>query len=86
MLQEIANFYSEDPIKFVYSVKKYKIINKVRSHVEAFPEVTELPAIVVYKPKRKRYIRFTKNVNNHQDVQDFIDELIGGSGTFQPMK
>jgi hypothetical protein len=50
-----------------------------------FSNISQLPAIVVVKPKKSRYAVFEKDINNIKEIKAFVDEVTGGFVQFKPM-
>lgn len=75
----LANNYANDPINF-YIIDAQRI-----SYSDVFNDVTEVPAIVVIKGKRKRYVKFEGDFEAEK-IKDFVDFVVSGSATFSKLK
>lgn len=67
--------YAKDPVSFVYVNK-----NEESAIHEQFGNKKYF--IVAYKPKRGRYLGYKDADYSTQSLRSFIDDVLGGGGTF----
>lgn len=78
----LAEHYLKEPINF-YIVEKdnFEYPNILEDH----HEIQKFPAILLIKGKRNKYILYETESFNDQYLTHFIDEVLGGGGTYNTM-